>query len=254
MPRVGVYQSYVPSMDEGWTRFVFEKQVGVDYETIHDKDVRAGGLRGRFDAIVLPDQSRRAMVAGNPPGSMPPEYVGGLGREGVQGLKTFVEEGGTLVALDSASEMPIAEFALPVTNVLAGFNREPRSDEDEGDQGSKDFYCPGAILAAQVEGVSTSPLAHGLDATTPIWFESSPAFDTKAGTVVARYPQENPLLSGWLLGDKYLRGKAALVEVPLGTGRVVLFGFRPQYRAQSWATYVPLLNALYTSAVTPLAR
>jgi len=102
--------------------------------------------------------------------------------------------------------------------------------------------------------MSTSPLAHGLEATTPIWFEGSPAFDTKAGTVVARYPPENPLLSGWLLGDKYLRGKGALVEMPLGTGRVVLFGFRPQYRAQSWATYVPLLNALYTSAVTPLAR
>ena len=251
-PRVGVYQSYVPSMDEGWTRFVFEKQVGVDYETLHDKDVRAGALRGRFDAIVLPDQSRRAMVGGNPPGSMPPEYVGGLGKEGVQSLKAFVEEGGTLVALDSASEMPIADFPLPVTDVLAGFNRDERGDEAAGDQGAKDFYCPGAILATEVELVA-SPLAHGLEAT-PVWFEDSPAFETKTGTVLARYPLTNPLLSGWLLGDKYLRGKAALVEMPLGTGRVVLFGFRPQYRAQSWATYVPLLNALYTSAVTPLAR
>jgi hypothetical protein len=253
-PRVGVYQSYVPSMDEGWTRFVFEKQLGIDYETLHDKDVRAGGLRARFDAIVLPDQSRRAMVNGNAPDTLPKEYVGGLGKEGVQSLKSFVEQGGTLVTFDSASEMPIAEFALPVTNVLAGFNRDERRGEDEGDQGSREFYCPGAILAVQVEGVSTSPLAHGLDATTPIWFEGSPAFDAKGGTVVARYAQENPLLSGWLLGDKYLHGKAALVEVPLGMGRVVLFGFRPQYRAQSWNTYVALLNALYTSAVTPLAR
>jgi hypothetical protein len=246
-PRVGIYQSYVPSIDEGWTRFVFEKQLGVDYETLHDKDVRAGGLRAHFDAIVLPAQSRRAMVGGNPPGAMPPEYVGGLGKEGVQSLKTFVEQGGTLVALDAASEMPITDFALPVTNVLAAFHR------DEGDQGSKDFYCPGAILAVQVEGTSTSPLAHGMDATTPVWFEGSPAFETKGGTVVARYPSENPLLSGWLLGEKYLYGKGALVEVPLGTGRVVLFGFRPQYRAQSWATYIALLNALYTSAATPLA-
>ena len=251
---MGVYQSYVPSMDEGWTRFIFEKQLGVDYETLHDKDIRAGGLRARFDAIVLPDQSRRAMVNGHPPDLLPKEYTGGMGKEGVQSLKSFVEQGGTLVALDSASDMPIAEFPLPVTNVLAGFSRDERRGEDDGDTGSRDFYCPGAILGVQVEGLSTSPLAHGLDATTPIWFESSPAFDAKSGTVVARYPSENPLMSGWLLGDKYLHGKAALVEVPLGMGRVVLFGFRPQYRAQSWNTYVALLNAIYTSAVTPLAR
>jgi hypothetical protein len=254
-PRVGVYQSWVPSMDEGWTRFIFEKHVGVDYETLHDRDVRAGGLRARFDAIVLPDQSRRAMVNGNSPDSLPKEYTGGLGKEGVQALKGFVEQGGTLLALDSASEMPIADFPLPVTNVLAAFHRdERRGGDDEGDTGSRDFYCPGAILAVQVEGVSTSPLAHGLEATMPIWFEGSPAFEAKSGTVVARYPPDNPLLSGWLLGDKYLHGKAALVEVPLGMGRVVLFGFRPQYRAQSWSTYVVLLNAIYTSAVTPLAR
>jgi hypothetical protein len=194
------------------------------------------------------------MVNGNPLDSLPKEYTGGLGKEGVQALKAFVEQGGTLVALDSASEMPITDFPLPVTNVLAGFNRDERRGEDEGDTGSKDFYCPGAILRVLVEGLSTSPLAHGLEATTPIWFEGSPAFEAKSGTVVARYPLDNPLLSGWLLGDKYLHGKAALVEMPLGMGRVVLFGFRPQYRAQSWSTYVALLNAIYTSAVTPLAR
>jgi hypothetical protein len=252
-PRVGLYQSYVPSMDEGWTRFVFDKQLGVDYVTLHDKDVRAGHLRERLDAIVLPDQSRPAMVNGNPVGSVPPEYLGGLGREGVQGLKAFVEEGGTLVALNTASEMPIAEFPLPVTNVLAGFSRESSGEESESERGSKDFYCPGAILETELERETTSPIVHGL-APFPVWFEDGPAFETKAGVLLARYPlRSNPLMSGWLLGDEHLHGKGALVEVPLGAGRVVLFGFRPQYRAQSWATYVALLNALYTSAVTPLA-
>jgi hypothetical protein len=95
----------------------------------------------------------------------------------------------------------------------------------------------------------THPLSHGLPPETPVWFESGPAFDVKAGRVVARYGGD-PLLSGWLLGGRRLSGHAALVDVPLGRGRVVLFGFRPQYRAQSWATYIPFLNALYLSAAS----
>jgi glutamine amidotransferase-like uncharacterized protein len=84
-----------------------------------------------------------------------------------------------------------------------------------------------------------------------VWSEDSPAFDVARGAVVARYEDEDPLLSGWLLGGSRLKGKAALVEAPLGKGRVVLFGFRPQYRAQSRVTYAALLNALYLSAAGP---
>jgi hypothetical protein len=228
-------------MDEGWTRFVLEKQVEVDYQTLHDREIRAGGLRARFDAIVLPDQTRNQILNGHAPGVLPEEYVGGVGRDGVAALKAFVEAGGTLVALDSASDFATAELGLPVTNVLAPAREDGPADAN--------FYCPGAILRARVEG--SSVLGHGLDESTPLWFESSPAFEVNAGTarVVARYGDEDPLLSGWLLGGERLRGRAALVEVALGRGRVVLFGFRPQYRAQSWATYVPLLNALYTSAL-----
>jgi len=237
-PRVGLYQSYVASIDEGWTRFVFERQVGVDYETLHDRDVRAGSLRRRFDVIVLPDQPARDILGGHPPGSMPPEFVGGLGKPGVANLKSFVEEGGTLVALNSASELAIAELGLPVTDALA--------DEAQG----SGFFCPGAILKAQVDAAQL--LAHGLEGTAALWFQNGPAFDVKGAAVaVMRYPEGEPLLSGWLVGGKRLYGKAALVAVPQGRGRVVLFGFRPQYRAQSWGTYVPLLNAIYSSAVRP---
>ena len=235
-PRVGLYRSWVPSIDEGWTRFVFEKEMGVAYETLHDRDVRAGGLRDRFDAVVLPDQSPAALLNGHAKGSMPEEYVGGLGKEGASRLRSFVETGGTLVALDSASAFAIEQLALPVKNVLAGL--DPSA-----------FYCPGSILGTKAD--ATQPLAQGLPERTPVWFEGSPAFEVEKGTVVLRYEDGDPLLSGWLLGGDRLKGRAALAEVPLGKGRVVLFGFRPQYRAQSRVTYAALLNALYLSAAEP---
>src|SRR5260221_8467609 len=138
---------------------------------------------------------------------------------------------------------------LGVRDVLA----EERAAAGSGGRrtAASDFYCPGALL-----GVITTPdpLTAGMDESAAIWFEESPAFETETGKVLARYAQTNPLLSGWLLGERKLFGKAALVEAPLGKGRVVLFGFRPQYRAQSWATYAPLLNAVYTSALATRAR
>jgi hypothetical protein len=167
---------------------------------------------------------------------MPEECAGGLGADGVAALRDFVETGGTLVALDSASLFAIEDLRLPVKNVLAGV-------------GPTDFYCPGSILATRAQ--AALPLAHGLPETTPVWFEGSPAFEVEAGTAVLRYGEGDPLLSGWLLGRDRLKGRAALVEVPLGRGRVVLFGFRPQYRAQSRVTYAALLNALYLSAAEP---
>jgi hypothetical protein len=250
-PRVGLYQSWVPSMDEGWTRYVFDKQVGVAYETLHDQDVQKGGLRARFDVIVLPDQAPAQLLVGFAPGSMPEEYTGGLGKSGAARLKDFVQEGGTLVTLDMASLFAIAELGLPVENALSRFKR-PESGEDHLAEPASDFFCPGAILKTQVEG--NGFLVQGLEAETPVWFESSPAFEASSSGVALRYPAADPLASGWLLGEQHLHGKAALVEVSVGGGRVVLFGFRPQYRGQSWATYIPLLNAIYSSAAKVPAR
>jgi hypothetical protein len=232
-PRVGLYRSWVPCMDEGWTRYVFEREMSVSYRGLHDREVRAGGLAEHFDAIVLPAQKAATLLGGHPPGTMPEEYTGGLGADGVRALREFVEGGGTLVALNSATAFAIRQLELPVRDVLADVEPE-------------EFYCPGSILRVRTD--PTLPLVHGLPEALPIWFESSPAFEVDGGVAVARYTADEPLLSGWLLGGQRLRGRAALVEVPLGKGRVVLIGFRPQYRAQSRVTYAVLLNALYLSA------
>jgi hypothetical protein len=240
MPRVAMYKSYVASMDEGWTRWLFE-QWEVPFTSLENKDVRAGALRAKYDVVVLPQQSAPSMINGHRPGAVPDEYAGGLGKEGVAALKEFTEAGGTLIALDAASMLPIEQFGLPVKNVLA----DTRGNHEALGPDSATFYGPGSILKAVVD--VNSPIAYGAEPDGMIWFEQSPAFAVSgnAKTIVSYPPQGSVLLSGWLLGGEKLNGRSAVVEAPLGKGRVVLFGFRPQYRAQTWSTFKYLFNSLY---------
>ncbi len=222
--RVGIYRSYSAPMDEGWTRWMFDVN-RVPFTSIVDRDVRAGNLNAKFDVIVLPDQNSGQMTRGLRD-TYPDSLVGGLGTAGAAALAAFVENGGTLIAFNEASNYAIETLKLPVKNILAGVR-------------NTDFYAPGSILAVDIN--RASPLASRMTATVPaIWFENGPAFeitDPARATAVASYPATGDvLLSGWLLGGAKLNGKAAMVDVTVGKGHVVLFGFRPQYRGQSKAT------------------
>jgi hypothetical protein len=230
--RIAMFQNWSPSIDEGWTRWVFD-QYHIPYTMITSKDIRAGNLVARFDAIVLPDQNAR-QIANGVRGVYPDSLKGGLGADGAKQIASFVDAGGTLVAFNGASDYAIETLSLPVKNVLAGLK-------------PSDFYAPGSLF--RVDFDRANPLTAGMTAPqSAVWFEEGPAFDVtdqSRATVVARYPaQGDPLLSGWLLGGKRINGKAAMVDVKQGKGHVVLFGFRPQYRAQSMSTYPLLWNAL----------
>ena len=166
----------------------------------------------------------------------PPEYRGGLGDEGIANLKSFVDAGGTVVALNKASQV-YARKDAPVNDVLDGV-------------AARDFYVPGSILQVSVD--TNDPLGFGSAPTMPIFFELSPAFKPSGDSAhaVATYTNDQPLMSGWLLGGKYLSGAAALVEQKQGRGQIVLFGFRPQYRGQSEGTYKLFYNALLLGGST----
>jgi hypothetical protein len=229
--RLAVYQGWIVNMDEGWTRYVFDT-FNVPYESLHDADVRRGNLRAKYDVIILPSQRTREIVEGNRPGSYPPELTGGITEAGVENLRRFVEEGGTLICFDAATDFAIKRFNLPLRNVLEGLK-------------SSAFYCPGSILGLDVD--TTHPIARGLPRDVNAYFINSSAFevtDTQRVRVIARYSTDNLLRSGWLLGEDKLKGKVALAEVPLGRGRVILFGFRPQHRGQTWGTFPFVFNAI----------
>jgi hypothetical protein len=242
-----IYRSSVPSHDEGWTRWIFDSR-DISYGVLSDKELRAGitvykqsaGITGKYYVILIPDQSARTLLEGYRVGAMPPEYSGGIGPAGVKHLRDFVETGGTLVFLNRASDFAIEQFKLPLRNVVADL---PRTD----------FYVPGSILRIELD--TSHPIASGMPKETIAWAEDSPVFEVTNDPsatvpaanvrVIASYPvDKDPLLSGWLLGGNLIKGKAALVEVTMGKGRVILFGFRPQYRAQSEVTYPLFFNAL----------
>lgn len=228
-PRIGLYMSYQASMDEGWTRWLFD-DFGFAYTSLHDADVQAGNLRQRFDTIVIPDQAAQQIAQGHRAGSMPPEYCGGLGAKGAAALKEFTAQGGTLIFFNHASDYATEALGVPATNLLRGV-------------ATKDFYSPGSLLNVTLN--TKSPLAYGMPEKITLWSEQSPAWDIPEGmNVVARYPASGVLASGWLLGEKYLVGKAALLDVPVGQGHMILFGMRPQYRGQSYQNFKLLFNGL----------
>ena len=239
-PRVGLYRSWNGSMDEGWTRWVLER-LGVPYASLTDSAARAGNLRSRFDVVILPSESPGQIRNGRPAGSAPPEYTGGLGAAGAEALRAFLQAGGTVVALDQASLFAIEDLAAPATVILGG--RGPR----DGQTVSR-FSAPGSIFEVVVD--RAHPVASGMDSTAAIFFESSPILDAApGGRAIASYRREgSPLLSGFVQGGEMLAGRAALIEAPVGAGRVILFGFSPQHRAQTNGTFKLLTNSILYGA------
>jgi len=238
-PRVAMYQPWTGgNMDEGWTRWVLERYE-FNLTSIHNADIRAGKLRQKFDAIIIADQDPRAIVDGFDAAAIRPEYRGGIGRTGVDNLKQFVADGGTLIAMGNACDLAIENLPIPVRNLKKGLTRDQH-------------FAPGTILRLEVD--AQHPIGYAMAADTYGFYINSPFFSIVEGfasqrtTVVARYPNTNVIASGWLRGEDLMAGRAAVVSVDLSPGKVVLFGLRPQHRAQTHATFPMLFNALYLSA------
>jgi Zinc carboxypeptidase len=238
-PRVAMYQPWTGgNMDEGWTRWVLE-QYEFNLTSIHNADIRAGKLRQKFDTIIIADQDPRAIVEGFDAAAIRPEYRGGIGEAGVEHLKQFVAEGGTLVTMGNACDLAIERMPIPVRNLKKGLSRDQH-------------FAPGAILKLEVD--TQHPIGYGVAADTYGFYINSPFFQLTEGfnsqrtSVVARYPNTSVIASGWLKGEELMAGRAAVVAIDMNPGRVVLFGLRPQHRAQTHATFPLLFNALYLSA------
>jgi len=244
-PKIGMFKPWRASMDEGWTRWVFDTW-GFTSESLDNAAVKKGKLGGRFDVIVLPSIPSDVIAGGTRERrdgyvmEMPEPYEGGIGQDGTRALRSFVSDGGTLVAFAESTEWVMSEFNIPVRDPLK------RVDNEQ-------FGVPGSLVRILVD--NTMPLGWGMPAESAAFLDEKLAFETTIPApdmqrwVFARYPEDGRdiLLSGWIRGEKNLERRAAAVAMTYGKGKIVLFGFRPQHRGQTHATLPMVFNSLYWS-------
>jgi hypothetical protein len=235
-PRLGLFKRYAGgNMDEGWTNWLL-KDFEFSFSSVFNKDVRDSKFPESFDVLILPSDSYARIKDGTSGDSVPQEYRGGIGESGVQNIKEFVEKGGTLITLNRSADFARRTFDLPIQDLSP-------------DLESKEFYCPGSILNFSVN--TRHPLGYGLSGNIYGLYRQSPILRIRAGAfndgvnVPVRYHRENILRSGWLIGEKYLSEKPAVVEFHVGEGKVIILAFPVQHRAQTHGTFKLLFNAIF---------
>lgn len=288
--RIGLYRG-VNNMPGGWLMWLFE-QYGFNHRIVTTQDFE-GDLAAKYDVIVMPaGLSKDRIVTGLDPARHGKEWAWayGVGEAGWTKLADFVRNGGTLVAVGSATETARELLDLPIEKVLpegggrrrfaqasaSGAGRQVPATEVERQlreaftsparlmQTLRDrvadpaslFYCPGSLL--QNEFDTSHPVAYGMPAAWPVFFESDQAYRLRPGFgaaahVVSRYPRENILQSGWLLGEEYLRDQANAISFSVGRGTAVTLASQIDYRTQPRGTLKLLFNAIFHGPSTPVA-
>ena len=287
--RVGLYRA-AGNMPAGWQMWMLE-QYGINHEVMKSQDF-AGDLNAKYDVIMLPSGTTKArMLNGlNAKTNDPAEWAWafGIGEAGWAHLKKFVENGGTLLAIGSAVETARDLLDLPIERALPqatrGFGAQQTANANatrantNADAELKDaftspaklmqtlrdkvaepdslFYCPGSLLNNEFD--PTNPIAWGMPASWPVFFDDDQAYRLRPGfgietTVVSRYPRENVLASGWLLGEEYLKDQANILSFKVGKGTVVTYGSQIDFRAQPRATWKLIFNGIFHGPATPVA-
>lgn len=249
--RIALFDQYGGLMPSGWLRWLFE-QFEFPFTVIYPQTLDAGDLKSKFDVIVFSDGA----ISLTPPGAygrqpqpdqIPEQFRGWLGRvtaeKTIPQLQTFVQNGGTVLAIGSSTPALYKAMNLPVSNAIVELNK----GVEQAVPGER-FYIPGSLLRVQVD--NTTPLAYGMPSSADVFFDRSPAFrlapDARQRGVetVAWYGKGMLLDSGWAWGQEYLNESSAVVRIKQGKGSVVLYGPEVTFRGQPHGTFKLLFNAM----------
>ncbi len=254
VPRIAIYHTWTSAQDDGWVRFAFD-DLGIPFSMIHKDHVKRGSLKEKYDVIVFSNcrGSRGAdIVNGLDPEHRGPlafvkteefkhlglpdsceDITGGMGIEGVSHLQEFVDEGGLLILLHNPVRLPV-DFGL--VRGVSIF------------QTSRDFYNPGSLVKGEVVN-EKHPVTYGYGKKIPLYrSQSGPLLSVsreKEDYVILRYAQEGDVcLSGIVKSQDEIKGKAAVLDVPVGKGHILFFTFNPFWRDLSHGNYMFVFNAI----------
>jgi hypothetical protein len=240
--KIGIYQPHRANMDEGWTRWVLDFY-DIKYQVLKNEDIVTGKGLNKVNIVIIPSMNSNIIMKGlNARAAkdrkigdyrVPPAFAGGIGKKGVKNLTQFVNGGGRLLCLDQSAAFAVDSLHLPVEIVNKDLDRSV-------------FYIPGALVKLNLR--NGHYLNYGMENQINVFFSSrTPIFKLMLHTDVIFTPgifaEHRLITSGWALGDKLLSKKVALIDIPLGAGNVILYGFRPQHRAQTFGTFKLLFNA-----------
>jgi hypothetical protein len=254
LPRLAMFSTWGSTQEVGWVRHAFDT-FDVPYDLIYKERIREGNLRAAYDVILVPNQGRSAKSlvfdvephAGKPvPYTKDPQFpslgeygssediTGGMGLEGVIELQKFVQAGGVLITLGGSSQLP-TDFGL-VRNVNSS-------------RPSAQFYAPGPIVSAEILK-PTHPIFYGYtQKSVPVRYANGPLLQLpetdREQQVLMRFTGgDDSVMSGLMKGAAEIRNRPAIVDVPVGSGRVLLFATNPCYRWQNHGEFGMLFNAI----------
>ena len=229
-PEVALYSmspQFVRGIESsGWLRWLLDRW-GVEYRDVSADDIAAGGLAGA-EVLLVPD----GYALKDPAVPSDPYGYKDLGPKGRDALVEWVQAGGRYVGwndgavLASALGASSAQFAL---------------GEEEG------FFTPGSLF--RIAADEESPLADGVGSFA--WAMHLGGYVMRSpdpAKVALRYPPSGSadfFMSGEADGEAALGGTAAVIDERVGAGRIVSFGFEPNFRAFTDGTQRILHNAMF---------
>jgi len=252
MPRIALVETYFHDMDAGWTRFVFDTY-HIPFTVLHPDEIPDTDLSEEFDVLVFPDNDKNVLMTGKRKSGdtyyvadYHPDYVEGMEKEGFEKVMTFTDKGGIIVAWGKSVSLfdgllkikrddKEEEFQLPFSDISSILSKE-------------DLYVPGSLL--KLDLIRDHPLTLGMPGQIGVFSRGRPVFRTSIPIfdmdrrVIGSFPEKDVLMSGYAEEEEEMGNKAAMIWMKKGKGQYVFYGFYPQFRASTQASFKLLFNAL----------